>query len=258
MTSGIAGVRALLDPSRLEREPDDAAGYLDLLGDADDRPRTLAQRAMHNNFVAAIYQRWWRPSFAAVLGLGPQDEEKRDAVRALGLGGDRDGDGEQGHGRVLDVACGPGNFTRAFAEALTGDGLVVGLDASRPMLARAVADNAVPRAGYLRADARRLPFADASFDAVCCYAALYLVPEPFTVLAEMLRVLAPGGRIALMASRRPSTEPIRTAGTLLADLNGLRLFDGDELTAVLRTAGLVDIRQRLTGLAQFVNARRPG
>ncbi|MBO0874581.1 MAG: class I SAM-dependent methyltransferase, partial [Pseudonocardia sp.] len=90
------------------------------------------------------------------------------------------------------------------------------------------------------------------------YAALYLVPEPFTVLAETLRVLAPGGRIALMASHRPDDEPLRTAATLAAHLNGLRLFDRDELTAVLRAAGLVDIRQRRGGLVQFVNARRPG
>lgn len=250
--SGVAGVRALLDPTRLEREPDDSAGYLDVLGDTDDGPRTPAQWAMRNNLVAAVYQRWWRPGFTAMLGLGSVDSERRSAVRALELGGGR------GPERVLDVACGPGNFTRAFADALAGGGLVVGLDASRPMLARAVADNAVPRAGYLRADARRLPFPDASFDAVCCYAALYLVPEPFTVLAEMLRVLAPGGRIALMASLRPDDEPLRTAATVAGHLNGLRLFDRDELTAVLRAAGLADIRQRRTGLVQFVNARRPG
>jgi SAM-dependent methyltransferase len=250
--SGAAAVRALLDPTRLEREPDDSAGYLDVLGDTDDQPRTPVQWAMRNNLVAAVYQRWWRPGFTALLGLGSMDSERRGAVRALELGGGR------GPERVLDVACGPGNFTSAFADALTGGGLVVGLDASRPMLARAVVDNAVPRAGYLRADARRLPFADASFDAVCCYAALYLVPEPFTVLAEMLRVLAPGGRIALMASQRPEGEPLRTAATVVGQLQGLRLFDRDELTAMLRAAGLADIRQRRAGFVQFVNARRPG
>lgn len=244
-----ARVRELLDPSRLDREPDDSAGYLDLLGDTEEYRRTRAQRAMHSGLVASIYQRWWRPALTVLLSQGATvDEEGREAVRLLDLGGPM---------RVLDVACGPGNFTRLFASALSGDGLAVGLDASEPMLARAVLDNAVPRAGYLRADARRLPFPTASFDAVCCYAALYLVPEPFTVLSEMLRVLAPGGRLALMTSLRPDAEPLRTAASGLAWANGLRLFDREELTGVLRSAGLVDIRQRAGGFAQFVSGRRP-
>jgi ubiquinone/menaquinone biosynthesis C-methylase UbiE len=125
------------------------------------------------------------------------------------------------------------------------------------MLARAVAEHVVPRAAYLRADARRMPFPDASFDAVCCYAALYLVPEPFTVLVEMLRVLAPGGRIALMTSYRGSWEPQRAARTVLGWASGMRMFDRDELTGVLRASGLVDIHQQLSGVVQFVNGRRP-
>ncbi|HEY2205985.1 MAG TPA: class I SAM-dependent methyltransferase, partial [Pseudonocardia sp.] len=188
--AGSVRVRSLLDPARLDHDPDDTAGYLDVLGDTDagdgEGLLSLAQRAMRNGVLASVYERWWRPTFTLALGLGSMGQEARNAVRELGLGG-----GEQ---RVLDVACGPGNLTRVFAEAVRGDGFVVGLDASRPMLERAVLDNSVSRAGYLRADARALPFPDGSFDAVCCYAALYLVPDPFTVLAEMLRVLAPGGR----------------------------------------------------------------
>jgi SAM-dependent methyltransferase len=251
---GLASLRALLDPARLDREPDDSAGYLDLLGgwpgDGAGQPRTPAQRAMQSSLVAALYQRGWRNGLNLAMGLsGPSaDEERRGAVRALEL------DGEQ---RVLDVACGPGNFTHVFAGALRGDGLAVGLDASAPMLARAVAEHVVPRVAYLRADARRMPFPDASFDAVCCYAALYLVPEPFTVLVEMLRVLAPGGRIALMTSYRGSWEPQRAARTVLGWASGMRMFDRDELTGVLRASGLVDIHQQLSGVVQFVNGRRP-
>jgi ubiquinone/menaquinone biosynthesis C-methylase UbiE len=58
-------------------------------------------------------------------------EEVRIARLLLGLGrGDE----------VLDVACGPGNFSREFARAVTDEGLVVGIDASRTMLARGVAE----------------------------------------------------------------------------------------------------------------------
>ena len=56
-------------------------------------------------------------------------DEKRIARLLMGLG---PGDG------VLDVACGPGNFTRDFARAVGDEGLAVGVDASRPMLERAV------------------------------------------------------------------------------------------------------------------------
>ena len=242
-------VRALLDPARLDREPTDSAGYLDVLAPDSDQPSTLAQRAMQSGVVAAVYQRWWRPTFTAALGLGSMDREHRRALGALRIGG---------ADRVLDVACGPGNFTRVFGEQLSGDGLAVGLDASAPMLARAVADNTSSRVGYVRGDARRLPFADGSFDAVCCYAALYLVPEPFTVLSELVRVLGPGGRLAVMTSYRGSWEPVRTAQTAVGWTAGLRMFDREDITGVLRSAGLVDIRQSVTGLAQEISARRPG
>jgi ubiquinone/menaquinone biosynthesis C-methylase UbiE len=246
--AAVDRVRALLDPTRLDREPVDSAGYLDLLAPDSGQPRTLAQHAMHSGVVAAVYQRWWRPTFTAALGLGSMGREHESALSALEIGG---GD------RVLDVACGPGNFTRVFGEQLSGEGLAVGLDASAPMLARAVADNASPRVGYVRGDARRLPFADGAFDAVCCYAALYLVPEPFTVLSELLRVLGPGGRLAVMTSYRGALEPLRTAQTVVGWTTGLRMFDRNDITGVLRSAGLVDIQQRITGVAQAVSARRP-
>jgi SAM-dependent methyltransferase len=246
----LTRLRGLLDPNRLDRPPDASAGYLDLLGEDDGQPNTPAQWAMRTDLVAAVYQRGWRAGLNLAMGLsGPSAEgERRGAVRALELGGEQ---------RVLDVACGPGNFTHVFAKALTAEGLAVGLDTSRAMLARAVAENLVPRVAYLRADARRTPFPDATFDAVCCYAALYLVPEPFTVLVEMLRVLAPGGRIALMTSYRGSWPAQRAMRGLLGWASGTRMFERDELTGLLRAIGLVDIRQELHGAIQFVNARRP-
>lgn len=243
-----AQLRALLDPARLDRDPDEASGYLDLLPPDPGQPRTLAQWAMHSALLAPIYQRWWRPTFTAALGLGSMASARRAAVTELGIGGAQ---------RVLDVACGPGLFTREFAEALDGGGLAVGLDASAAMLAQAVRDNGVGRAAYLRADARRLSFPDASFDAVCCYAALYLVPEPFRVLDEMVRVLAPGGRLAVLTSYRGRREPVRTVQGMAGWVAGLRMFDRDEITGALRSAGLAQIDQTVTWFAQTVRARRP-
>lgn len=243
-------LRALLDADRVPSTADTSEGYLDLLGPGEERHATLAQAAMHNKLVAAIYERWWRPAGSVLMGLhGPRmDAERGLARRTLEIAG---------QAKVLDVACGPGNFTRGFAEALSGDGIAIGLDVSPPMLRRAVVDNAHERAAYLRADARTLPFPDATFDAVCCFAALYLVSEPFTVIAELLRVLAPGGRIAVMTSRTIGPRPIRLGQHLAGRVTGVRMFGHDEITEVFERGGLVDVAQRVSGFAQFVSARRP-
>ena len=155
--------------------------------------------------------------------------------------------------RVLDVACGPGNFSRDFAAAAR-DGLVVGLDASESMLAVAVRETESDNVAYVRGDARDLPFRDGSFDAVCCFAALYLIEEPMRAVAELARVLAPGGRLALLSSCSRGPVPAAMANSVVHGLSGVRVFGRDELTRALAKAGLVDVEQRVTGLAQFVSA----
>lgn len=84
---------------------------------------------------------------------------------------------------VLDAGAGTGRSTAVFAEA--GD--VVALDASRAMLAA----NAGRR--RVQGDIERLPFADATFDAVAFTASLFLVPDPGTAAREARRVLRDGG-----------------------------------------------------------------
>src|SRR5919201_3416432 len=104
-------------------------GYLDLLG--AELPSTgPAQALMLTRFVPAIYERWWRPALGQLVkGLtGPgMAEEVRIARLLLGLG---EGD------LVLDLACGPGNFSREFARIVGPEGLVVGVEASPTMPAR--------------------------------------------------------------------------------------------------------------------------
>ena len=74
----------------------------------------------------------------------------------------------------------------------------LGIDISEAMLARAVAAEATANVGFVRADAQRLPFRDAVADAVVSMAALQLIPDASAALREMVRVLKPGGRLALM------------------------------------------------------------
>jgi len=150
-------------------------GYTDLLGSSRKARLSLAQRAMNSPMVAAIYQHIWRPIMVAAMSLHGMyiAAERERASAALHLGGRQ---------RVLDVACGPGNFTSFFAGQLAGDGFVVGLDNSVPMMERAVRDNSSARAVYMRGDALDLPFNNRAFDAVSCFAALHLVPEPLGLL----------------------------------------------------------------------------
>ncbi|MHB8492787.1 MAG: class I SAM-dependent methyltransferase, partial [Solirubrobacteraceae bacterium] len=144
-------------------------------------------------------------------------------------------------------------FARAAA-----DGNVVGLDASRTMLARAAAESAAQNATYVRGDACAMPFCDASFDAICCFAALYLIERPFDALDEMVRVLAPGGRLALLSSCGRGALATEPGAHLVKALMGVRMFARGELTGALADRGLQDIRQHVSGFGQFVFARRPG
>ena len=228
-------------------------GYLDALGRDLEQPG-LVGSLMQAGPVSQIYERWWRPALGRVAkGVGGPGmaDEKRIARLLMGLG---PGDG------VLDVACGPGNFSRDFAATVGEDGLVVGVDASRPMLERAVRETRhtqLRNLSFVFADAAALPFRDASFDAACCFAALNLFPDPFGALDEIRRVLAPGGRIALFTSSHGRTRPLRALETAIAAPAGIRMFDQQELVDALRNRGFTDIRQRLTGLTQFVGGRLP-
>jgi ubiquinone/menaquinone biosynthesis C-methylase UbiE len=190
----------------------------------------------------------WRPtSFYVASGVTTRAVQLR-AASVLRLSGAR---------RLLDVACGPGNFTGPLAEQLPDGGLAVGFDISEPMLTRAVADNSGPRTCYVRGDAHALPFADETFDAVCCFGALYLVPEPFVVAREMVRVLAPGGRIAVLTSYAAGTAPLRRGLSGGAHLIGLTMFDRRAFVDLFSAAGLAEVEQQTQRVLQFVSASKP-
>jgi SAM-dependent methyltransferase len=248
--SAVERLLPLLKPEHRARA-DVSHGYVDVLQHDLDQPGLVGD-LMQAGPVTQIYERWWRPALGRVAkGLtGPgMAQERRIARLLMGLG---PGDG------VLDVACGPGNFTRDFARTVGDEGLAAGVDGSRPMLERAVEEAAaegVRNLAFVHADATELPFVDASFDAVCCFAALNLFAEPFRALDEMRRVLTPGGRIALFTSCRAGAGLLRTVETRLAAPAGVRMFDRDEIVRALHERGFTDVRQRVSGLTQFVGGR---
>ena len=110
--------------------------------------------------------------------------------------------------RVLDLACGTGDL--AFAAAADG-GAVTGLDLTPRMieLARAKAPAAGVR--FLVGDMMALPFRDASFDVVTTGYGLRNVPVLETSIAEIHRVLAPGGLMVSLDFNRPANATLRAA-----------------------------------------------
>ena len=111
--------------------------------------------------------------------------------------------------RVLDVACGTGDLSLVLAEA--GAARVIGLDFCRPMLEiarrKAVADSrSIP---FVEGDALRLPFADATFDAVTIAFGLRNLASVADGLRELRRVLKPGGRLAVLEFSSPVVPGFR-------------------------------------------------
>ncbi len=100
--------------------------------------------------------------------------------------------------RILDVGCGPGFYVTELLAEVGDAGAVVGVDSSPEMLALAARRAAShPNAAFHRADATSLPVEDESFDAVLCVQVLEYVHDPGRALAEIRRVLRPGGRAVL-------------------------------------------------------------
>lgn len=101
----------------------------------------------------------------------------------------------QSHQRVLDVACGTGILARHIAPMVGVHGSVAGLDLGAGMLT--VAKSLAPEIEWQQGEAAALPYADESFDAVVSQFGLMFFPNRIAALRDMLRVLVPGGRLAV-------------------------------------------------------------
>ena len=103
--------------------------------------------------------------------------------------------------RLLDLGCGPGYATADLSQLVGPAGSVVGVDVSRRFLnaleAR-VAANRLSNVAWHEADAAALPLESGSVHGVFARWVLSFTPDPGAVMAEVARVLAPGGRFAVL------------------------------------------------------------
>lgn len=131
----------------------------------------------------------------AILSLGASGLWRIATVRALGVT----------HGdRVLDIAAGTGTSSAAIAR--TG-ARVTALDFSAGMVA--VGREKHPDITFVEGNAETLPFVDASFDAVTISFGLRNVNNPHRALAEMRRVLVPGGKLVICEFTQPASGLVR-------------------------------------------------
>lgn len=144
--------------------------------------------------------------------------------------------------RVLDVGCGTGLLTGRVRATLP-QSTVVGCDFSRGMLEQASARR--PDLGWVQGDALRLPFREASFDAVLSTESFHWFPDPDAALAEFRRVLVPGGR-AFIAMVNPPLEGVSRAARTASRLVGepIEWPTRERMRRRLRMAGFRVERQR--------------
>ncbi|MFE3459811.1 class I SAM-dependent methyltransferase [Nocardiopsis aegyptia] len=110
-------------------------------------------------------------------------------------------------GRTLEVAVGTGRNLRFYPPGVE----LTGIDLSPEMLARAGrrAEELGRHVTLVEADARSLPFGDGSFDTVLCTLSMCAIPDQGRALAEMYRVLVPGGRLLMVDHIEYTRLPLR-------------------------------------------------
>jgi len=169
---------------------------------------------------------------------------------------------------VLDVCCGTGDL--AFSLARNAKAEILGADFSHSMLIRARAKalrvNGVARMAFLEADALRLPFADGSFDLITTAFGFRNLANYEDGLREMLRLLNPGGTLAILEFSEPPRGLLgdmyrfycqkvlpKIGGLISGDADAYaylpksvaRFFRPEELAALMKQVGYVSVRYHL-------------
>ena len=172
--------------------------------------------------------------------------------------------------RALDVCCGTGDLALELARRVGTGGSVVGCDFSEPMLARArekAARSGIGQVEFEWADALELPYQDGSFDAVTVGFGVRNFADLERGLAELARVLRPGGRLSVLEITQPQRPPLSwffriwfdrvvpVLGTLAGDRDAYSYLPAsvkrfpapDNLAAMIAATGIGQLRWLLLG-----------
>jgi ubiquinone/menaquinone biosynthesis C-methylase UbiE len=158
--------------------------------------------------------------------------------------------GAQPNDRVLDVACGPGFLTLAFARRCAR---AQGIDATAALLERARAEalrSGLRNVQFGLGNAEALPCGDATFDVVACRAAFHHFERPERVLAEMRRVVTPDGRLLvadMLGSEGPAKAAYHDRIERLCDPTHVRALPASEFERLFAAARL-EVTARPSGV----------
>ncbi|SPF78853.1 Demethylrebeccamycin-D-glucose O-methyltransferase [Aliiroseovarius pelagivivens] len=189
---------------------------------------------MELNAVKTSYARWapvYDKTFGAITNVG-----RRTAVDYIN---------EQGAEKVLEVGVGTGLALPNYRSDLR----VTGIDFSEDMLAKARAKAKTLDLNHVQdlrqMDARNLDFPDALFDVVAAMHIISVVPEPERVMAEMVRVCKPGGRLVITNHFARETGLLARIERLTAPFANLLGWHSDfEITTVLKQPELKVIEKK--------------
>jgi len=154
--------------------------------------------------------------------------------------------GAAGDGVILDVACGPGIVTAAMAGRAKS---VIAFDATPAMLDRArkrCAGAGLDNVRFEQGDAAAMPFDAAAFDGIVTRLAVHHFLEPGRVLAEMYRVLRPGGILVIadvISSENADEAALHNAIEVIRDPSHIRMLPASELTKTIAEAGYEIIQE---------------
>lgn len=147
---------------------------------------------------------------------------------------------------VLDVACGGGNVVCAFARVVRH---ATGIDMTPAMLERAgrmAAEKNLPNVTWDLGDVSSLPYPDGKFSIVVTRFSFHHFPDPLSVLKEMKRVCAPGGKILVAdmhtAIKQSQAEEFNRMERL-RDPSHVRALHLEELKSLFPAAGLADAKE---------------
>jgi demethylmenaquinone methyltransferase / 2-methoxy-6-polyprenyl-1,4-benzoquinol methylase len=173
------------------------------LRDPHAQPDKAARVEAMFDAIAPTYER-----FNSVATLGRDAAWRARAVEAAAVK-----PGEV----VLDVCCGTGDMLRAFQRADVEPGLLIGIDFSGGMLAQSRSIDETAPVHLIRADALRLPLADAAVDVISCAFGVRNFDRLQFGLDEMGRVLKPGGRVVILEFATPESRLLRLAYQLYCE-----------------------------------------